>query len=430
MQKGGGLTLSSLNAVGAMEPHKLGKPEITAPAGSLDKLLFAVYFGADAVYFGGSAFNLRINADGFTNDELSYAAEFCSEHGVKSIFLLNAFLHEKNLSEAKSVVRHIKGFGFDAVMTADPGMLVLLKDAGVHAAFYLSTQMTVLNSAAAAFWKAAGYSRVVLGREITPDEILAIKNAVNIEIEVFAHGAVCMAYSGRCLLSRCLTGRDANAGDCSQPCRWRYKLVEEKRQGTFMEIGEYPTGTEILSAYDLCLIEKLPDYIRAGVDAFKIEGRMKSLYHAANTTRIYAAARDAADTPKFSEQLEFWRRELDLVSHRPYTSNTLNETEGKDFAGVPYINKAMFMGWKLDAGDDYRAAKVKTANPIYAGDVLDAIFPIKEKLLDDSFRVVKIIDEAGAEVNMARPNGVYTIIFDKDVAPYAVFRKTVNKQEQ
>lgn len=403
------------------------KAEILAPAGSLDKLRFAVRYGADAVYFGGTAYNLRVRAGNFSDEELVVALDFCRSNGVKTIFLLNAFLHENDLEPLKRYINSIKALRFDACMVSDPGMLLALRDAGVQTEFHLSTQMNTLNNMAVRFWEQAGFSRIVLGREATLEDITSIRRHTGIEIEIFAHGALCIAYSGRCLLSRFLSGRDANQGDCVQPCRWNYKLIEEKRPGKYIDIVEHERGTEILSSKDLCLIERLPEYISAGVNSFKIEGRMKSLYHAANTTRVYAQARDKAGTDEFARLLPFWINELDLVSHRPYTADLFNEFDDGSFTGVPYVNKAMFMGYKLGTGADERHAEIRTANPIYRGDELNAIFPLDKKVRDASFRVLKIFDSDGNETEMARPNGLYTVLFDAEIDDYAIFRKKIEQ---
>lgn len=414
-----------------MESAAVIKPEILAPAGSLEKLKFAVRYGADAVYFGGGMYNLRVRAGNFTEAELEQASDFCRENHVKTVFLMNAFLHEKDLEPAKEYIRQIRSMNFDAVMVSDPGMLLMLQDAGIDCSFHLSTQMNTLNSRAVKFWERTGFSRVVLGREVTLEEIKSIRKSTSMEIEIFAHGALCVAYSGRCLLSRYLTGRDANQGDCTQPCRWNYRLVEEKRPGIFLGIDESSGGTEIISSKDLCLLERLSEYIEAGVDSFKIEGRIKSVYHAANTTRIYADAARLAGTPEFEKRMPFWKRELDLVSHRPYTDDLFNEFKDQEsFSGVPYINKALFMGYKAATGQDLRHAEIKTANPVYTGDVLEGIFPISDKIQDGRFTVEKITDSTGAEIPMARPNTVCTIRFDRDVDDWAVFRKITDQQEK
>ncbi|PKL37513.1 MAG: peptidase U32 [Spirochaetae bacterium HGW-Spirochaetae-1] len=403
------------------------KAEILAPAGNREKLRFAVKYGADAVYFGGDEFNLRVRAGNFSPGDIEESIDFCRSHGVRTVFLMNAFLHEDDLPAARVYIERIKKYPFDAVMVSDPGMLLLLKEAGVTAEFHLSTQMNTLNHLSMRFWREAGFSRVVLGREATLDEVRKISARTDMEIEVFAHGALCVAYSGRCLLSRYLSGRDANQGDCAQPCRWDYKLVEMKRPGNYLDIIEHASGTEILSSKDLCLIQHLEEYLDAGVHAFKIEGRMKSLYHAANTTRVYRHALSVAGTDDFRKHLPFWLNELDLISHRPYTDNLFNEFGNAAFEGVPYVKKAMFMGYKEGTGDDARQALVRTSNPIYRGENLEGIFPIHDVIRDDIFQVMAIRDAEGNDVDMARPNSLYTIVFDKDVDEDAIFRKRIGQ---
>jgi len=400
------------------------KPIIVSPAGNREKLKFAVRYGADNVFFGGDLYNLRIQSQNFSFDDMKWAVDFCREHGVESTFLLNSFLHQADLKTASEYIDKIREMEFHSIMVSDPGMLMLLKEAGVDCHFHLSTQMNTLNDRSVKFWLDAGFSRIVLGREATIEEIRMIKRNTDAEIEIFAHGALCIAYSGRCLLSRYLSGRDANQGDCSQPCRWGYSLVEEKRHGDHMDMVEYASGTEILSSKDLCLLERLEEYIDAGVDAFKIEGRIKSLYHAANSTRIYKHAAEVAGTPEFEKNLEFWKRELDLVNHRPYTSDMFNEFDNLGFGGVPYINKALFVGYKIDDGKESETVLFQTFNPVRKGETLSAIFPIENGIIkDDNFKVEKIYYDDVVETEMARPKQMCRIVFDKPVADNAIFRR-------
>ncbi len=405
------------------------KIEIVSPAGNFEKLKFAVRYGADNIYFGGSEFNLRVQADNFSLEEIKEGIALCKNSGVKTTFLLNSYLHEGDIDSAAGFIEKISGLGFDSVMVSDPGMMILLKDFGIKADFHLSTQMNVLNHLAVKFWMDAGFNRIVLARETSVEEIKMIKRNTGAEIEVFAHGALCISYSGRCLLSRYMSGRDANMGDCSQPCRWKYSLIEEKRPGNYLDVIEHANGTEILSSKDLCLIDRLEEYIDAGVDAFKIEGRMKSLYHCANTTRIYKHAVRLAGTPEFKENLPFWTDELDLISHRPYTNDLFNEFGNLGFSGIPYIKKGSFMGYRYEGVEPSDEVKIKTFNPIYKDEIFDGIYPIKERIIDDRYRVVKITDDAGNEINMARPGTICTIKFDKPVSEHAIFRKRLTGSE-
>ncbi|HOT46888.1 MAG TPA: U32 family peptidase [Spirochaetota bacterium] len=402
--------------------HNKQFPEIVSPAGNLEKLKFAAIYGADAVYFGGSEHNLRAQSDNFSRQDIEEGVRFCHNHGAKAVFLLNSFLHEKEIEDAKRFIDGVRALPFNAVMVSDPGMMALVRDAGMTCDIHLSTQMSTLNHLAVRFWHKAGVSRIVLAREATVDEIRIIRDNTDAEIEVFVHGALCIAYSGRCLLSRYLTGRDANRGDCAQACRWRYSLVEESRPGEPLDIIEDRRGTEILSSKDLCLVGRIGAYMEAGVDAFKIEGRMKSVYYTANTTRIYRDAVRTAGTPEFEQRLPFYREELDLVSHRPYTDDLFNEFGNKCFSGIPYINRAMFLGYRSGSSPEGMPL-IRTFNPVYRGETVEAIFPITDTITDRRFTVRDIIDADGVSVDMARPNSLYTIIFDAEMGDYAILRR-------
>ncbi|MCP4136620.1 MAG: U32 family peptidase [bacterium] len=397
--------------------------EIVSPAGNLEKLRIAIRYGADAVYFGGDYFNLRIQAGNFSHDHIEQALDLCKENNVKTLFLLNSFLHEADLAQAKQYISEIKDYDFNAIMISDPAMVLMLREAGVTAELHLSTQMNTLNHMAIKFWNSQGIKRVVLGREASLEEIRKIKENTDVEIEIFAHGALCMSYSGRCLLSRYLSGRDANQGDCSHPCRWRYSLVEEKRPGSYLDIIEHAKGTEILASKDLCLLEKLEAYIEAGVDAFKIEGRMKSLYHAANTTRVYKHAARLAGTPAFAEHLPFWVEELDLINHRPYTSDLFNEFDNMGYQGIPYIKRALFLGYTETRGSSSEEAYIKAFNPIYKGEEVDAIFPIQEKIEDDKYIIEEIRNKQDKSVDMARPGEVSLLRVNKPMPENAILRR-------
>ncbi len=398
--------------------------EIVSPGGNLEKLTFAVKYGADAVYFGGERFNLRAQSDNFNDGDIGRAVSFCRANGVKTVFLLNSFLHERDIDETRRYIGEVLRFGFDAIMLSDPGMLMLLREAGTESELHLSTQMSTLNHLSVRFWREMGIRRVVLARETTLDEIRMIRDHTDAEIEVFVHGALCISYSGRCLLSRFLSGRDANQGSCSHPCRWRYSLVEEKREGNHMDIIENARGTEILSSKDLCLIARVPEYVKAGVNAFKIEGRMKSLYYAANTTRVYRhAVENASDAESFARFLPFWMNELDLINHRPYTDDLFNEFDRMEFTGVPYIKKALFAGYATAAGRDETEAVVKAHNPIRTGERLEAIYPIvNNEIRDGELSVVEICD-GGSITPMARPGSECAIRFDRPIGADAILRK-------
>jgi len=406
--------------------NKSYKPEIAAPAGNPEKLEIAVKYGADAVYFGGKKFNLRSGSGNFSADEIDKGLQTCKKAGVKTIFLMNSFLHEKDINKVKDYIKQIKDYKFSAIMISDPGMLLLLKESGIKTDLHLSTQMSTLNHLSVKFWTDAGIKRIVLARETTLDEIKSIREHTDAEIEIFCHGALCISYSGRCLLSRFLSGRDANQGSCTHPCRWNYALIEEKREGNHLEIIEHATGTEILSSKDLNLIDVLPYYIAAGVNAFKIEGRMKSIYYTANTTRIYKHAMNTiTDNNDYIKYLPFYLSELDLVSHRPYTNDLFNEFNNLGFNKIPYIKKVLFLGYALSRGKDETEAYIKIFNPVYLNEELDVIYPIKNTEIKDCKTTIKEItdDDKKESVNMARPGKIYLVKFDKAIDSDAILRR-------
>jgi putative protease len=403
---------------------KNNQVEVLAPAGTLEKLKFTVQYGADAVFFGGNQFNLRDKAGNFSLSEIAEALEYCQEYEVKPIFLLNSFLHEEDITNAKKYLNEIKKFSFYAVVVSDPGMIQLVRDTGLDCRIHLSTQMSTLNHLSINFWQELGIDRIVLAREVSLDDIKKIREYSNIELEVFMHGALCISYSGRCLLSRYLAGRDANQGACAHPCRWKFSLVEEKRPGHHLDFIEHTSGTEILASKDLCLLEQIPEYIKAGVNAFKLEGRMKSVYYASNLTRIYKhAVETASDENEFKKHLPYWKEELDLINHRPYTDDLFNEFNDMGFQAIPYIKRAAFIGTYVEKGENENEAYIKIYNPIRLNDKLEAIFPIKDdKVLDKELKVIEIY-ENDREEEIARPNRVCKVVFDQPIYKNAIFRK-------
>lgn len=400
-----------------------GTAEIVAPAGNREKMEMAVAFGAGAVYFGGPLYNLRIQADNFSPEELDSAITWCNGKNVRSILLLNSFLHEDDITIARNYLSEIAALRPDAVMISDPGMLELAREAGITADFHLSTQMSTLNHLSARFWHRAGFKRIVLGREASLEDVRNIAGQTDAEIEIFAHGALCIAYSGRCLLSRYLAGRDGNQGDCAQSCRWHFSLVESKRPGNYLDIIEHASGTEILSSKDLKLINLLDQYQAAGVSAFKLEGRMKSVYHAAQTARIYSHGARCAGTEDFASHLPFWNEELDLVNHRPYTEDLFNEFGGLGFTGIPMVKRAQFLGHKNGSGP------LQAANPFRVGDTVEAIYPIGEKIIDHQCRIQHIADECGVSHEMARPGQSYEVTCEPPLGDFAVIRKRLENRQ-
>ncbi|MBN2232798.1 MAG: U32 family peptidase [Deltaproteobacteria bacterium] len=269
------------------------RPELLAPAGNREKLETAVAFGADAVYFGADRFNLRRQADNFTPADIAVAVDFCRRHGVRAYLALNSFVRPDDLVAVAALLAALEAPLPDAFIVADPGVLRLCRERLPHVSLHLSTQANTTNHGAAAFWRDAGVRRINLARELSLADIDSIRRRVpDIELEVFVHGAMCMAVSGRCLLSAFLAGRDANRGDCAQPCRWRWAVAEAGRPGEFFPLVEAGDGSFIFNSRDLCLLEYLPALCAAGVDSLKIEGRMKSVHYLAVVVRTYRQALD------------------------------------------------------------------------------------------------------------------------------------------
>lgn len=275
--------------------HKGGKPlipELLAPAGNLEKLVTAIHYGADAVYLGGKSLSLRAKAGNFSKEDMAKGVSFAHEHGCKVYVTVNVLAHNHDLTDLEKYLEELSRHKVDGIIVADPGILKLAAKAVPHIPVHLSTQANVTNYAAAEFWLQQGVKRLNLARELSLDEISAICDHVQGEVEVFIHGALCISYSGRCMLSNYFTARDANKGHCSHPCRFSYSLIEEKRPGQYYPVEEDERGTYIFNAKDLCLLRVLPELIAAGVDSLKIEGRMKSIFYVGGVVRVYRAVLD------------------------------------------------------------------------------------------------------------------------------------------
>lgn len=294
--------------------------EVLSPAGNMDKLKMAIRYGADAVYCAGQSFGLRASSSNFNNEQLKEAVEFVHSHGKKIYVTCNIIPHNEDLVGLEDYLKFLESIGVDAIIVADLGIFLLAKRVAPNLELHVSTQANTTNYLTTEFWKEQGATRVVVAREVSIADIKTMKEKADIEIEAFVHGAMCISYSGRCLLSNYFTTRDANRGQCTQACRWKYSLVEENRPGEYYPIEEDQHGTYIFNSKDLCLLKYIPDLVEAGVDSLKIEGRMKSVHYAATVTKVY---REAVDTyladPEHYEVKPEWIEELEKISHRPYT---------------------------------------------------------------------------------------------------------------
>jgi putative protease len=323
------------------------KPELLAPAGNMEKLKVAVHYGADAVYLGGEAFGLRNLAGNFTTDEMATAISYCHNHGVKIYLTLNAYLANHDLPEIERYLDRILLLPLDAYIVSDPGVLSLIREKAPAAVCHLSTQANTTNWRSALFWQQQGISRINLARETTLEAIKETREHVSAELEIFVHGALCISYSGRCLLSSIMSNRDANKGECTHPCRWGYALMEETRPGEYYPVIENGKSTFIFNSRDLCLIDHIPELVRSGADSLKIEGRMKGINYVASVVRVYRNALDRfCDDPETYTTDLRWKEELAKLSHRGYTTGFLfgsPKEEGQEYDSS-YIRTHDFVG--------------------------------------------------------------------------------------
>ena len=362
------------------------RPEILSPAGNFEKMRAAILYGADAVYLSGQLFGMRAAADNFSLEELKEAVEYAHERSVKVYLTVNTMPRENEYQELRSYFLSIKDFGIDALIIADIGVLMLAREILPEIDIHISTQANSVSAADCRAWHKLGAKRVVLARELTLREIKAIKANIpeDLEIECFIHGSMCISYSGRCLLSGNIVGRDANRGMCAQPCRWNYtvrgyEISEEKRQNDAMPIEEINGETFIMASRDTCMIEHIPELIEAGIDSFKIEGRMKSAYYTAVVTNTYKMALDSYFSGSY-EYNPLWYNELESVSHRDYATGyyfddshidaNLSKTTG-------YIKDKAYLGTVLSYDADRGEALCTQRNKMCLGDEIELLTPGK-----------------------------------------------------
>lgn len=351
------------------------KPELLAPAGNMEKLQTAVHYGADAVYLGGRAFGLRNLADNFSTAEMESALDYCHARGVKAYLTVNSYPHNRDLERLERYLGEVATLPFDAYIVSDPGVMELVREVSPAIPLHLSTQANSINWRSVRFWQRQGFSRVNLARETTLEAMAETVAKSGVEAEVFVHGALCISYSGRCLLSSAMAGRDANQGECAHPCRWNYHLVEEQRPGQYYPVREDDSGTFIFNSRDLCLLEYLPHIVSCGVASLKIEGRMKGINYVASVLRVYRQALDdyCRDPDGYRCRPE-WMEELSKLSHRGYTTGFLfgqPRDVGQEYHSA-YIRSHEFVGRVEELLPD-GGAVVGVRNRIARGDLLELI---------------------------------------------------------
>jgi putative protease len=374
----------------------------------MEKLKIAAHYGADAVYLGGQAFGLRNMADNFSVDEMRTALDYCHVKGIKAYLTINSYPHNESLPRLEEYLAEVAPLPFDAYIVADPGVIDAVRDISPQRELHLSTQANTINWRSARFWQQQGVRRINLAREMSLDDIReTVIKVPEMEFEAFVHGALCISYSGRCLISSILTGRDANQGECTHPCRWSYHLVEETRPGEYFPVVEDEQGTFIFNSRDLCLLEHIPVLVSSGAHALKIEGRMKGINYVASVLRVYRQALDEyLDNPEGWKCRKEWLQELAKLSHRGYTTgflfgqphNALQEYQSA------YIRSHEFVG-VIDEVHSDGTLLISVRNRIKAGDLIEFIGP---GMRSHTLNVPRftIFSEYGAAVpaDVANPN--------------------------
>ena len=379
------------------------KPEILAPAGDYDKLVAAVQFGADAVYLGGEEFSMRVACNNFTDDEIKRGIDFAKSNGRKIYIATNVIMKNNDIEQVARFAEKIHSYGADAVILSDFGAFDVVKSAVPDLDIHVSTQANTNNYASANMWHKLGASRVVLSREMSYGEVkeLRAKTDPSLELELFVHGAMCVSYSGRCLLSSFMTGREANRGACAQPCRWKYYLMEEKRPGEYMPVFEGDTGSYFFNSKDLCLIEFIPELVDAGVTSFKIEGRVKSEYYVANTVKAYRREVDRYfENPEKYVFDKSMLDELGKVSHRVYSHGFWHGAptdDGQIYDSSAYIRDYEVVAVVKECDDDGNAV-VMQKNKFSVGEKIEVMQPFNDTF---EFEVQEIFDEKGKSIESA-----------------------------
>lgn len=411
---------------------KINKPELLAPAGDLEKLKIAILYGADAVYIGGEEYSLRAKAKNFDIESMRAGIKFAHEHGAKVYVTANIYAHNQDFEGMSEYFKKIEEIGADAILISDLGVFSVAKEAVPNMEIHVSTQANNTNYMSANTWYKLGARRVVVARELSLDEIKEIRAKIpeDMEIEAFVHGAMCISYSGRCLLSNYLSGRDANKGACSHPCRWKYHLVEETRPGEYMPVVENERGTYIYNSKDLCMLNHIPELIDAGICSLKIEGRMKTPFYVGTVVKAYREAIDDyfEDKEKYLSKIDYYMNEISKASHRDYTTAFYFSKPGGDeqvYTNNSYIREYDFIGMIQEDFDvETGCAIVEQRNKFEVGEEIE-VMPAK----GESFKMIveKMWDDRGNEVISApHPQQILKVKFDRPVKKFDMLRKKTN----
>ena len=407
----------------------MNKIELLAPAGDLEKLKAAIDYGADAVYFGGEAFSLRAGAGNFTEEEMLEGIKYAHDRGRKCHLTLNIFPHNEDIEPIQKYLEHIKDFGIDAFIVSDPGTIMMVKDIIPNAEIHLSTQANMTNYMTARFWAQYGVKRVVMARELSLEEMRGVRDMIPAEMdtEAFIHGAMCISYSGRCLLSNFMIQRDANKGECAHPCRWKYSLVEEQRPGEEFPVEEDERGTYIMNSKDLCMIEHIPEMIDAGIDSFKIEGRMKTALYVATVARTYRKAIDdyLEDPEKYEANMPWYLDQIKDCTYRQFTTGFYfgkpDETS-QIYDNNTYIKEYTYLG--IIGGEKDGLYRIEQRNKFSVGETIEIMKPDGRNV---EVTVGKILDEEGKEMESApHPRQILYVDLAGKAERYDILRRAEN----
>lgn len=405
------------------------KPELLAPAGNLERLKMAIIYGADAVYIGGQEYGLRAQAENFSIEDMKEGIKFAHEKGKKVYLTLNIIPHNKDIDEMHEYIKETANIGIDALIISDLGVFNLVRELVPNMEIHISTQANNVNWRTVGSWYKMGAKRVVLARELSLNEIKEIREKItrDLELELFIHGAMCISYSGRCLLSNYMTGRDSNQGMCAHPCRWKYYLMEEKRPGEYYPVYENERGTFIFNSKDLCMIRHIPEILDSGVYSLKIEGRMKSSYYVATVIKAYRKAIDEyINNPEsyvFNEEL---MDEISKASHRDYTTGFyFNKPVAEDhlYDSSSYLRGYDFVGLVIDYDKETKVATVEQRNKLFTGDQIEVVPPVG----DYYNQKIEWMKNAEGELIESAPHAqmIIEIPMDKPVKPYSILRRKI-----
>lgn len=407
------------------------KIELLAPAGDLEKLKIAITYGADAVYMGGTKMGLRAKAKNFTPEQMKEGIEFAHSHGAKVYVTCNIFAHNEDFDGMAEYFKSLYEMNVDAVLISDLGVFSVAREVAPNLNIHISTQANNTNYMTAKFWKSMGAERVVMARELSINEITEISEKTNneIEIEAFVHGAMCISYSGRCLLSNYLNGRDANKGECSHPCRWKYHVVEETRPGEYMPVVEDERGTYIFNSKDLCMIDHIPDLVSAGIYSLKIEGRIKTSYYVGTIIKAYREAIDdyLADPNLYESKKDYYIKKVQEASYRGFTTGFYygkpNHNE-QIYGTSAYIKNYDFIGMVLDYDEKEGIATIEQRNKFIVGDKVEFVRSKGENFF---IEITEMYDNNNLKISEApHAQQIVKIKTPKPLAKFDMMRKEKN----